>query len=1652
MRGIKRGKQTDPLHSTLRITSERTLLRFLQDHPLPVFIYDRATLAILFVNKAVEKQYGHSHKKLLLMKMTDLLPKAEASRFRRESRQTSRRTQASRRWRHRVNNGEVIDVEVTTHPITFRNRATMIAVVSDAVERARLHEELVRRESQLRATLYGIGDGVIATDRKGVITMMNPVAEKLTGWKEREAVGLKLEHVFPIKSEVTGKKVVNPVKRVLREGVVVGLANHTMLVARDGTERPIADAGAPIFDAAGRIAGVVVVFRDQTTERAAQSALQDARDFAESVIATIREPLLVLDEQLEVVAANRSFYKVFRVQPRETIGRKVYHLGNGQWNIPELRRLLEDILPSNSHFDDFEVTHQFERIGTRTMLLNARRLYREPNRSKLILLAIEDITERRKVEEQLRLILQNTTNLFYSHTPDHVLTYLSPQTQDFLGCSPEEAKVRWTEFTTDHPANAKGLELTERAIQTGKPQPPYELQLRKRTGELIWVEVREVPVVKDGKVTAIVGSLTDITERKVAEETLRQSEEQYRTLFANVPVGVGVVDDAGNILAVNEELLRQGGYHPEEKDQVKHVNQFYFNPADRDTVLAKLRREGSVNQHPVQFKRRDGTPYHSLLSLRRIDVKGKQFILAMVEDISTRIQAEQALRESEEKYRNLVERANDGIAIIQEGRVAFVNPSLLRMWGGAIEQVLNTSLTKYIAPEEIPKVVERYRKRMAGESVESTYETNLLRMDGTRVPVEINASAIIYGGKPADLVFVRDSTERKRAEESLRQSERQYRYLFESASDAIIIFEPEEEIILDVNRRACELYGFPREEFIGRSLKSISKDVPRGRERIREVLSRGSLVNFETTHYRKDGREISLLVNGSVIDYGGKTAIMSIHRDVTEWKAAEQALRESEERFRTLFEQAPVAIYLADPTTHSITFANNAFLHLLGYTREEIAAVTFYDFIAHARESVDENYRRTMEEGVRSLGHRKWRKRDGSLVDVDVVVMRVQYGGKALFCGIGTNITERLLAEKALRENEQRYRSIVENITQAYYETDARGRFTYCNPGLVLASGYTEQELRGLLSYRLVAGEHRRRVMETYRQRLDEKRTDWSMEFLVETRHGNKFWVEQITHFEYDGDGRLIKTTNFLRDIDERKKAEEKLERSRALLSSIFEASRDGIILEDEQGTILYANSSFARIYGYDSPMELIGKPVSLVQSPQDNERMREYSRKRLRGESAPALYEFQGVRKDGSTVDLEVSVAVTGNGSQKQILSVVRDITERKIAERERDLLKQQLIQAQKLEGIGTLASGIAHDFNNILGIIMGHASLIEKNRNNPAKLSSSAETILQAAERGAALVRQMLTFARKAESVPQPLEVNILLKEMGKMLRETFPKTITIDIGMEKNLPSIIADPTQIHQVVLNLSVNARDAMPNGGTLTISSARVAGEVLARRFPTANAEEYVELAVADTGIGIEPHIGERMFEPFFTTKPPGHGSGLGLSVVHGIITSHRGFIDFETVMGKGTTFRAYLPVPHQPVESQTELPAESPVRGGTETLLLIEDEQFLREMVQNILTAEGYRVLVASDGEEGVRTYLEHREDIHLVLSDLGLPRLSGGEVARRIRELNPLARIVIVSGYYEPNVRTELQNLGVDYLMAKPYRSAEILRVVRDVLDKPI
>ena len=391
----------------------------------------------------------------------------------------------------------------------------------------------------------------------------------------------------------------------------------------------------------------------------------------------------------------------------------------------------------------------------------------------------------------------------------------------------------------------------------------------------------------------------------------------------------------------------------------------------------------------------------------------------------------------------------------------------------------------------------------------------------------------------------------------------------------------------------------------------------------------------------------------------------------------------------------------------------------------------------------------------------------------------------------------------------------------------------------------------------------------------------------------------------------------------------------------------------------------------------------------------------------------------------------------------------ELKRAEQTKRGLEAQLQQAQKLESIGTLASGIAHDFNNILGIILGYSSLLERLREDPQRHSESVEAIKKATQRGADLVKQLLVFARKHEALLESLSVNALITEITKLLKETFPKTISISTFLQQDLPTLVADVSQIHQVLLNLLVNARDAIPDQGSISITTKTIEGDTIISRFPKATARQYIQIEVTDTGIGMDEATHLRIFEPFFTTKGPGKGTGLGLAVVFGIIEHHSGFIDVRSALGEGTIFNVYLPIPERTIKEVQEARKIQELTGGTETILIIEDEEMLRELLRSSLVLQGYTVLTAQDGKQGVEIYQSHQKEIAVVVSDIGLPFLGGHEVFNRIRKINPKAKVILASGFFEPEIRSEMYKAGLKEFIQKPYLVGEVLQKIREVLD---
>ena len=519
-----------------------------------------------------------------------------------------------------------------------------------------------------------------------------------------------------------------------------------------------------------------------------------------------------------------------------------------------------------------------------------------------------------------------------------------------------------------------------------------------------------------------------------------------------------------------------------------------------------------------------------------------------------------------------------------------------------------------------------------------------------------------------------------------------------------------------------------------------------------------------------------------------------------------------------------------------------------------------------------------------------------------------------------------------------------------------------------------------------------------------------------------------------------------LAGIIHRRKVELQHQRAEEKYRSIFENAVEGIFQSSLDGRFLTVNPALAKMFGYESPEEMIRSTTDIqhqlyVHSPRRLELLRE-----VKARGVVTGFESQAYRRDGSIIWLSENVRAVRNenGELLYLEGTIENITQSKELER-------QLLQAQKLESLGTLASGVAHDFNNILAIILGHATAMEvSTQNAPALIPHHVAAVKKASLRAVAVVKQLLTFARKTDAKLEPVHLDAVVGEIEKMVQETFPRTIVFTTSYPSTVPPVLGDATQLYQVLLNLCVNARDAMPSGGQLSLTVSVVAGREVRRRYPKAQAEKYVKVAVSDTGIGMDEITLQKIFDPFFTTKGPGKGTGLGLAVVYGIIESHNGFVDVSSAVGKGTTFTLYLPGMLEATRgAETDHRRLQEVEGGTETILLIEDEEMLREFLKEILMSKGYTVLTAGDGEEGVQQYREHRDSIAAVISDLGLPKMAGEEVFRRIRSLNPQARIILVSGYIDPTSRASLEADGARHFISKPYQVNELLQTLREVLD---
>jgi PAS domain S-box-containing protein len=510
------------------------------------------------------------------------------------------------------------------------------------------------------------------------------------------------------------------------------------------------------------------------------------------------------------------------------------------------------------------------------------------------------------------------------------------------------------------------------------------------------------------------------------------------------------------------------------------------------------------------------------------------------------------------------------------------------------------------------------------------------------------------------------------------------------------------------------------------------------------------------------------------------------------------------------------------------------------------------------------------------------------------------------------------------------------------------------------------------------------------------------------------------------------------RDITRQRLAEEQFYR----LSRAVEQSPVAIVITDPDGRAQYVNSKYIEVSGFTLE-ELLDRNTSVLRDghPNEDSYQQLWATVRAGGEWRS---EFSTKRPEGTTIweAVKVSCLRSPSGEITNFLCLREDITGRKA-------LESDLRQAQKMESLGTLASGISHDFNNLLAIILGYSELCLKGDREPAMLEKSLREIYQAALRASGLVKRILTFSRKAEIRYSPVDLNQVTRDLVGLMSDTFPRTVTFQLNFAEKLPPLLADQSQVQQIVLNLCVNARDAMPQGGVITVSTGLRTGAELPAQAKADPDARYACLDVSDTGTGMTPEVRARLFEPFFTTKQESKGTGLGLAVVYGVVTSHKGFIDVESTLAVGSTFHVYLPLATgarvaAPIATSGEFPS------GTESILVVDDESSLRNLLATAFTRKGYRVSTAATGLEAIEFVAIPGHTVDAVLLDFNMPGANGVEVLRVIRATRPGVPVLILSGNITAETRAEFEQLNQHDLIQKPYRLDDVGRRLRSLLDR--
>lgn len=1207
-----------------------------------------------------------------------------------------------------------------------------------------------------------------------------------------------------------------------------------------------------------------------------------------------------------------------------------------------------------------------------------------------------------------------------------------------------------------------------------------ELRIRSSSGQRRVVRLRgRVSKDEPGHQSRMVGMAQDISERRRADKIqsilLEISEATSRS--ANLEELLATVHRAlGSLLQVNNFYIalynsetklyefpfhvdeRDDGFHPQRMDDSltdivrREGRPLLVNRMEQEEMVYqdRLRPYGPMSKSWLGVPLSDAGEISGVIVLQDYNLEGAfssrdiellTYVAGYVALAIQRRRSSDRIRESEWQYRNLLDTMFEGLSTAdRDGKFVYTNPALGRIMGLHPEQLVGRHINEFLSEEMQEISNHQHELRKAGHS--NRYELQVRRSDGQTRDVYLSVSPRIDrdGTYIGSYALVQDVTEMRLVEEAVRDSELRYRNLVEQMSEGLASVD-QDGIFEFANPALERILGSAGNSVVGRRLLDFMDEQQRDLILAQNELRRkGQNSSYTLSLSLQDGETRSVLVSASpkFSQDGEFLGSLALVQDVTEKVKTQEILRQSEENYRNLVNDISEGIFVVD-RDNRFTFANPALERMFGVEAGGLIGRCVSDFLDHTQKQVMDRQDRLRRAGMSSSYQLRVSRHDGQIRE-SMVSVSPNHGADGAFrgsSGVVQDITEQVQTLELLRANEEKFRHIYHNSPVMMYSIDGDGYIIDVNQKWLDETGYDREEVIGHRADFLMVAESAMRLRQEYEPSFRRDGCIHDAPFTYTCRDGSLIEVLINCEMSIDPSGRGISLA-IVRNVTDQKIAEDQL---RQVVIAV-ENAHEAIMTTDRDGTITYVNPAFEKITGYSREESIGNSPHLIASGEHDSEFYREMWQTISRGEVWHG--KFVNKRKDGSRYHEEANISPVrdGRGQIMGYVAVKKDVT-RQLA------MEEQLKHSQKMEAIGTLAGGIAHDFNNILFAIVGNAEIAMDYLPADSLAESYLQAIIEASSRATGLVKQVLSYARKKESNKVPLQVDLLVREVLKLIRASLPATVEIRQNIIASNATVVADATEIHQLLMNLCTNAWQSMVStGGILSVDlSTFTTDSVFLTNNPELAPGEYLRLRVSDTGEGIAREHMPRIFEPFFTTKEVGKGTGMGLSVVHGIVHSLKGSISVASSVGKGTTFDIILPLSSR--DNTLARPEQQGQTGGQEHILLVDDEQIVVDVVSNMLKLLGYRVTAHQNSQLAWQEFQLHPQRFDLVITDQTMPQLTGEELATRMLSLRSDVPVIMCTGFSQTLPPERAREIGIREYMFKPVKLRELGVALRRVLD---